>query len=94
MHGLFESYYAGLHRRTHLRYQPHLVRGMPALRPALPEAKVIACVRDLPWVIDIERLVTQRNVFSPSSIFNCSPGGTIYTRASQVSGQDGMVGGS
>ena len=44
-------------------------------------------------VIDsIERLV-QRNVFSPSSIFNYSPGGTVYTRASQVAGQDGMVGG-
>jgi sulfotransferase len=49
-------------------------------------------VRDLPWVIDsIERLV-QRNVFSPSSIFNYSAGGTVYTRANGVAGQDGMVG--
>ncbi len=49
-------------------------------------------MRELPWVIDsIERLV-QRNVFSPSSIFNYSAGGTVYTRAKGVAAQDGMVG--
>jgi len=43
-------------------------------------------------VIDsIERLI-QRNVFSPSSIFNYSAGGTVYTRANGVAGQDGLVG--
>jgi sulfotransferase len=65
---------------------------MPAIARLFPDAKVIACVRELPWVIDsIERLV-QRNVFSPSSIFNYSAGGTVYTRANGVAGQDGMVG--
>ena len=49
-------------------------------------------MRDLPWVIDsIERLI-QRNVFSPSSIFNYTAGGTVYTRANGVAGQNGMVG--
>ena len=49
-------------------------------------------MRDLPWVIDsIERLF-QHNVFSPSSIFNYSAGGTVYTRANGVAGADGMVG--
>jgi hypothetical protein len=42
---------------------------MPAIAQLSPDAKVIACVRELPWVIDsIERLI-QRNVFGPSSIF-------------------------
>jgi sulfotransferase len=57
------------------------------------DTMIIACVRELPWVIDsIERIV-QRNVFTPSSIFNYKPGGTVYTRANGVAGQDGMVGG-
>jgi sulfotransferase len=44
-------------------------------------------------VVDsIERLV-QRNMFSPSSIFNYSPGGTVYTRANAVVAADGLVGG-
>ncbi len=47
---------------------------MPAVARLFPDAKVVACVRELSWVIDsIERLI-QRNVFSPSSIFNYDPG--------------------
>jgi sulfotransferase len=65
---------------------------MHAIAKLFPDAKVIACVREMPWVIDsIERLV-QRNVFSPSSIFNYSAGGTVYTRANGVAGPEGMVG--
>ena len=46
-----------------------------------------------PWVVDsIEKLV-QRNVFSPSSIFNYSAGGTVYTRANAIVAPDGLVGG-
>jgi sulfotransferase len=66
---------------------------MPAIAQLFPQAKVLACVRDVSWVVDsIERLV-QRNVFSPSSIFNYSAGGTVYTRANAVVAPDGMVGG-
>ena len=65
---------------------------MPAIAQLFPDAKVIACVRELPWVIDsIERMI-QRNVFTPSSIFNYTAGGTVYTRANGVAGQNGMVG--
>lgn len=91
--GLFESYYADCAAGVIFDTNRSWCARMPALAALFPEAKVIACVRELPWVVDsIERLV-QRNVFSPSSIFDYRPGGTVYTRASQVAGQDGMVGG-
>lgn len=65
---------------------------MPLLGSLYPQSKVIACVRDMPWVIDsIERIV-QRNIFQPSSIFNYLSGGTVYSRADGVAGGDGMVG--
>lgn len=49
-------------------------------------------MRHLPWIVDsIERLV-QKNVFSPSSIFGYSAGGTVYTRANGVASADGLVG--
>ena len=35
----------------------------------------------------IERLI-QRNVFSPSSIFNYTAGGTVYTRANGLASQE------
>lgn len=93
LRGLFASYYSDCTAEVVFDTNRGWCARMPAIAQLFPDAKVIACVRDLPWVIDsIERLV-QRNVFSPSSIFNYSPGGTVYTRANDVAGQDGMVGG-
>ncbi|OMC38273.1 sulfotransferase [Mycobacterium sp. GA-1841] len=93
LRGLFDSYYADCSAEVVFDTNRAWCARMPAIAQLFPEAKVIACVRDLPWVIDsIERLV-QRNVFSPSSIFNYNPGGTVYTRANDVAAQEGMVGG-
>lgn len=65
---------------------------MPLLHNLFPASKVIACVREVPWIVDsIERLV-QRNVFSPSAIFNFQVGGTVYSRADGVAGPEGMLG--
>jgi len=65
---------------------------MPLLHSLFPESKVIACVRDVPWIIDsIERLV-QRNVLSPSAIFNFQAGGTVYSRADALANAEGMLG--
>lgn len=92
LRGLFDSYYSDCTAEVIFDTNRGWCARMPAIAQLFPDAKIVACVRDLPWVIDsIERLV-QRNVFSPSSIFNYSPGGTVYTRANDVAGQDGMVG--
>lgn len=92
LHGLFDNFYADSSAEVVFDTNRAWCGWMPAIARLFPEAKVIACVRELPWIIDsIERLV-QRNVFSPSSIFNYSAGGTVYTRANAVVGQDGMVG--
>jgi sulfotransferase len=93
LRGLFDSYYADCTAEVIFDTNRRWSAWMSAIARLLPDAKVIACVRDLPWVIDsIERLI-QRNVLSPSSIFNYNPGGTVYTRAYGVAAQDGLVGG-
>ena len=92
LHGLFDNYYGESNAQVIFDTNRFWCAWMPAIAKLFPDAKVIACVRELPWVIDsIERLI-QRNVFSPSSIFNYSSGGTVYTRANGVAGTDGMVG--
>ena len=92
LRGLFDNLYADSSAEVIFDTNRRWCAWMPAIARLFPDAKVIACVRELPWVVDsIERLV-QRNVFSPSSIFNYSAGGTVYTRASQVVAVDGMVG--
>lgn len=93
LHGLIDNFYADNPAEVIFDTSRAWCGRMPAIARLLPDAKVIACVRDLPWVVDsIERLV-QRNVFSPSSIFNYNPGGTVYTRANGIVAPDGMVGG-
>jgi sulfotransferase len=65
---------------------------MPVLDALFPRAKVICCVRDVPWIFDsIERLL-RLNKFQPSGIFNFEPGGTVYSRVEGLSAGTGMVG--
>ncbi|MEB3022576.1 sulfotransferase family protein [[Mycobacterium] crassicus] len=92
LHGLFDSFYADCNAEVVFDTNRAWCGWMPAVSRLFPEAKVIACVREVTWVVDsIERLI-QRNVFTPSSIFGFNPGGTVYTRANGVVGQDGLVG--
>jgi sulfotransferase len=65
---------------------------LPLLTELFPRAKVICCVRDVPWILDsIERLI-RKNKFQPSGIFNFEPGGTVYSRVDGLAGPGGMVG--
>src|ERR1700739_713797 len=92
LHGLFDNFYADCTAEVIFDTNRAWCAWMPAIARLFPDAKVIACVRELPWVVDsLERLI-QHNVFSPSSIFTYSAGGTVYTRAKQVVAPDGMVG--
>ncbi len=65
---------------------------MPALTRLFPDARLICCVRHIPWIMDsIERL-ERRNAFDLSGIFGYDAGSTVYTRVGRLAGSDGMVG--
>jgi sulfotransferase len=65
---------------------------MPAITRLFPEAKVICCVRHIPWIMDsIERL-ERRNAFELSGIFGYDAATTVYGRVGRLAGSDGMVG--
>src|SRR5437868_5785732 len=65
---------------------------LPLLATLFPQARVICCVRDIPWIFDsIERLI-RRNKFQPSGIFNFEPGGNVYSRIDALGSNTGMVG--
>jgi len=90
--GLFDNYYAEHEAEVVFDTNRLWCSKLSALKVLFPEAKIIACVRHLSWIVDsIERLV-QKNAFQPSSIFGYQGGGTVYTRANGVAGSDGMVG--
>lgn len=92
LRGLFENFYAEMSSEVIFDTNRFWCTKLPAIKALFPDSKVIACVRELPWIIDsIERLV-RKNAFQPSSIFNYLPGGTVYTRANGLASSDGMVG--
>jgi sulfotransferase len=65
---------------------------LPLLRTLFPCAKVIACVRNLSWIVDSLERLAQRNVLSPSAIFNFQSSGTVYSRADMIAHGEGMLG--
>ena len=90
--GLFESYYADCKRDVVLDTNRAWCTRLPAITTLFPKSRVIACVRDVAWIIDsLERQVRQ-NALQPSSIFNYQSGGTVYTRVNGLANSDGMVG--
>ena len=92
LRGLFENFYADSSAEVVFDTSRAWCARLPALATLFPGSRVIACVREVPWIVDsIEQLI-RKNAFQPSSIFNYSPGGTVYTRANGVAGADGMLG--
>jgi sulfotransferase len=93
LRGLFEQFY-GKEYSASVIFDSNRAwcSRMALLHSLFPNNKVIACVREVPWIVDsIERLI-QRNTFSPSAIFNYQAGGTVYSRADAVANADGMLG--
>ena len=90
--GVFENYYAA--QRDQVVFDTHRLwcSKMAALADLFPDARVIACVRDIAWIVDSIESLIQRNAFELSKIFNFESGGTVYSRAEGVSGGNGMVG--
>jgi sulfotransferase len=57
-----------------------------------PNARVIACVREFPWIIDSFERLHQQNPLLMSKLFNMSNGNTVYARADTLAGTQGTVG--
>ena len=65
---------------------------MRLLEALFPEAKVIACVRNLSWVLDsMERLV-RNHPLSVSKVFRFDTNTTVYSRIEALTDPRGMVG--
>jgi sulfotransferase len=65
---------------------------MQLLETLFPEAKVIACVRQLSWVLDsMERLVRRQPV-GVSKVFRFDTNTTVYSRVEALTDPRGMLG--
>ncbi|SDE74477.1 sulfotransferase family protein [Rhodospira trueperi] len=94
LRALFESYYAGLTDRpvifdTNRAWCARL----PLIADLFPKARVIACVRDVSWVLDsLERLI-RRDPYENTRLFGGDGGGaTVYSRVETLTRPNRLVG--
>jgi sulfotransferase len=93
LRGLFDSYYFQEHPTqvvfdTH-RFWASKVAGLKAL---FPEARMICCVRHVPWILDSLERAQRRGALEPSRLYDFDPGGTIYSRFESIRSGVGLVG--
>ncbi len=93
LRGVFASYYDTLGSgRTAFDTNRGWAARIELLTQLFPEAKMICCVRPIPWIIDsVERLI-RKNSFELSKIFNLDANGTVYTRAAGLMSDTGLIG--
>lgn len=65
---------------------------LPILARLFPEAKIIACVRELGWIFDSFERLYRNNGMRPSGIYGWDTSGTVYTRTMALAASSGVVG--
>lgn len=65
---------------------------MPLIRALFSEAKVIACVRDVPWIMDSLERLYRKNPFEKTRLFPADGQGNVYARMESLARQDRLVG--
>jgi sulfotransferase len=93
LRGLFANYYHAIHaERTVIDTNRLWCAHLSSVAALFPRARVIACVRHVPWIIDSVESLIRRNVWQPSKIFEGDNGGTMWQRVDGMAGPAGLVG--
>lgn len=91
--GIFDSYHGDRAQDIVFDTNRMWCAKMPFVADMFPQAKVIACVRDVPWIMDsIERLL-QKNPFENTKLFSSeSERMTVYSRMAALARHDRLIG--
>lgn len=65
---------------------------LPVLHRLYPRAKVIACVREIGWILDSFERLHRKNGMAPSHIYAWQNEGTVYSRVAALADPSGVVG--
>lgn len=91
--GIFDSYHGERPQEVVFDTNRMWCAKMPLVQEMFPQAKVIACVRDVPGIMDsIERLL-QQNPFENTKLFSSeSERATVYSRMAALARHDRLIG--
>lgn len=93
--GLFDSYYKDLPAEQSLVFDTNRswTANIAVINELFPNAKVLACVRNLSWVMDSLETQFQSNPFENTRFFgNAADRSTVFTRCDALLNRNGMVG--
>ncbi|CDF84449.1 sulfotransferase family protein [Pseudomonas knackmussii B13] len=94
LRGLFDSYYADQADKSVVFDTNRLwCANLPALRELFPQSKVIACVRNVAWIMDSLERLFRANPFENTKLFaDASERNSVYSRVETLAQRNRLVG--
>lgn len=93
LRGLFDAFYGDVGREVIFDTNRLWCAKMPMVADMFPQAKVIACVRDIPWIMDSIENQLHKNPFENTKLFsNEAERLTIYSRMAALARHDRLIG--
>jgi sulfotransferase len=94
LQGVIQAYHAAQPGQVVFDTARLWTRQMALIAGLYPSARVICCVRDVPWIMDSTERMLQRNPLQTSAILDHTAGVSIGTRAASLMEQSkGFIGG-
>jgi sulfotransferase len=93
LRGLFDAYYRDVGRPVVFDTNRSWCARMPLVRDLFPQAKVIACVRNVAWIMDSFERMYRADPYEHTRLFGAAGArGTVYSRLEGLAQHDQTVG--
>ncbi len=93
LRGLFDSYYARADKPVVFDTNRQWSSRLPAISDLFPKAKVIACVRNVAWVMDSLERLYRANPYENTKLFgDAVERNTVYSRCETLAQRNRLVG--
>jgi sulfotransferase len=93
LRGLFDAYYGDVEQEVVFDTNRGWCAKLPLLLDLFPDAKVIACVRNVAWIMDSFERLYRANPYEHTRLFGAAGGrGTVYNRLDGLAQHDQTVG--
>lgn len=93
LRGLFDAYYSDVGREVVFDTSRSWCARMPLVRDLFPEAKVIACVRSVAWIMDSFERLYRADPYEHTRLFgSAGVRGTVTSRLEGLGQHEGTVG--
>lgn len=89
---LFDIYYKDSNATTNFNVNRGWSLMLPLLKDLFPDTKVIACVRDIKWILDSFETLVRKNPYSVSNIFTPEENVNVYTRCQALLSESRTIG--